>query len=159
MVPYSGPVRVSGPGLLPKNSLSMATIALEGMRFYAYHGFYEEERIIGNLFTVDLYIEAKIQRAAASDDLFATVNYETAYFICQSEMRKPVKLLETLAQNIAERISGQFERVSGVTVRVRKHAPPLGGPVDSSYVEYVAGGMEKGGRTELDPFGFEGFPF
>lgn len=118
----------------------MATIALEGMRFYAYHGFYEEERIIGNHFTVDVYVEMPIIRAAATDDLYSTVNYEIVYRFCQQEMRKPCRLLETLAQAIAERISGYFEEAGNVTVRVRKHNPPLGGPVDSAYVEYSTGG-------------------
>ncbi len=150
---HAGNFRSAGDGKRRK----MATIALEGMRFYAYHGFYEEERIIGNTFIVDLYIETNIRRAAAGDDLFATVNYETAYFICQSEMRKPVRLLETLAQSIADRIMGQFERVKSARVRVRKMAPPLGGPVESSYIEVTAGSVEKGGGGGRDPFGFEGF--
>jgi dihydroneopterin aldolase len=118
----------------------MATIALEGMHFYAYHGFYEEEQIIGNHYTVDVYITTPIARAAAADDLFSTVNYETVYFMCQSEMRRPTKLLETLAQSIADRLQGHFDHAQRVRVRVRKMNPPLGGRVDSAYVECEAGG-------------------
>ena len=120
----------------------MATIALEGMHFYAYHGFYEEEQLIGNHYTVDVYIKTPIARAAAADDLFSTVNYETVYFICQSEMRRATKLLETLAQTIADRLQGQFDHAQQVRVRVRKHSPPLGGRVDSAYVECETGGGE-----------------
>ena len=36
----------------------MAVIALEGMRFFAYHGFYPEENIIGTNYVVDVYITA-----------------------------------------------------------------------------------------------------
>lgn len=118
----------------------MATIALEGIHFYAYHGFYEEERIIGNHFILDVYVDIPITRAAATDDLYSTVNYEVVYRICQSEMRKPCRLLETLAQSIADRISGYFDEAGSVKVRVRKLNPPLGGRVESAYVEYSTGG-------------------
>ena len=118
----------------------MALIALEGIHFYAYHGFYDEEMLIGNHYVVDVYIQANIARAAAADDLFSTINYETTYFICQSEMRKPTRLLETLAQSIAQRLQGHFEHAQSVRVRVRKMNPPLGGRVDSAFVEYRTGG-------------------
>ncbi len=131
----------------------MATVALEGIHFFAYHGFYEEERLVGNHFVVDLYIETRIGRAAAGDDLYATVNYETAYFICQAEMRKPTRLLESLAQRIADRLRDQFEKAREVRVRVRKMAPPLGGHVDSAFVECTAGSSSEGlggGEDTLD---------
>lgn len=124
----------------------MALIALEGMHFYAFHGFYKEEQIIGNHYYLDVYVNTNIAGAAASDDLFATVNYETVYLICQAEMRRPAKLLETLARNIALRLREHFERVQGVRIRVRKMNPPLGGAVDSAFVEYEEGSM---GMEEL----------
>lgn len=126
----------------------MAVIALEGLHFYGYHGFYEEEQIIGNHYYVDVYLTTNIARAAATDDLYATINYEVVYFICQSEMRKPTNLLETLAQSIAERLAGHFDKVQEVRVRVRKMNPPLGGPVHSAFVEYSTGGG--GGRDDDD---------
>lgn len=126
----------------------MGLIALEGMHFYAYHGFYEEEQLLGNNYTVDVYLETLTEEAAVGDDLYATVNYETVYFICQSEMRKKRKLLETLAQAIAERLSDHFESLQGVKVRVRKHHPPLGGRVDSAYVEFSLGSFLGMGEME-----------
>lgn len=117
----------------------MATIALEGMHFYAYHGYYEEERIIGANFVLDVIINANTTFAAKTDDLFKTVNYETVYFICQSEMRKTSNLIETVAQRIAIRIDNQFDQAQGVKVRLRKLNPPLDGPVDSASVEVIAG--------------------
>ena len=54
----------------------MSQIALEGMRFYAYHGFYEEEQIIGNNYVIDVYIKTNFSEAAETDDLYKTINYE-----------------------------------------------------------------------------------
>jgi len=117
----------------------MATIALEGMHFYAYHGFYEEERIIGNNYVLDIYINANTMFAARTDDLFETVNYETVYFICQSEMKKSTQLIETVAQRISDRVRHQFDKVMGVKVRLRKMNPPLSGQVDAAFVEIISG--------------------
>ena len=69
----------------------MSKVALEGMQFYAFHGFYEEEQLIGNYFVVDVYVDTNFMGAAQSDDLGGTVNYETIYFICRLEMKKTSK--------------------------------------------------------------------
>lgn len=136
----------------------MTTIALEGMHFHAYHGYYEEEREIGNHFIVDVYVEIMANIGGTSDDLGQTVNYETIYLICQAEMKKNRKLLEKIAQSIGERIKGFFDQVQSVKVRVRKLNPPLGGRVDSAYVEVeVKGGFgnlggEQGGEPDFGSF-------
>lgn len=118
----------------------MAVIALEGMHFYAHHGFYEEERIIGNHFILDVYVNTSVFQAARTDDLYSTVNYETIYFLCQTEMRKPTKLLETLVQRMVDRLEEQFEhKVSGIKIRLTKQNPPLRGRVEKAYVEISSG--------------------
>lgn len=119
----------------------MAVIALEGMHFYAHHGFYEEERIIGGNYIVDIQIDTNTTIAAATDDLYKTINYETVYRICQSEMRKPSKLLEALAQRIISKISEMFgKKAKNIKIRIKKLAPPLGGRVDAAFIEIEQGG-------------------
>jgi 7,8-dihydroneopterin aldolase/epimerase/oxygenase len=117
----------------------MAIIALEGIRIYARHGYYEEEAVLGTEFVLDIYVEAEIQPAAGEDALARTVNYETIYLLCQSEMKKTSRLIETVAQRIADRITGHFDGVLGVRVRLRKMNPPLGGSVGCAYVEVEQG--------------------
>ena len=117
----------------------MATIALEGARFYAYHGFYEEEQILGGEYVLDVFVEADIAAAAEEDDLFATVNYETLYLICQAEMRKPSQLIEAVGQRIMDRIADMFPKIFGIKLRIRKLNPPLGGRVDCSSIEFTIG--------------------
>lgn len=125
----------------------MSKVALEGMQFYAYHGYYEEERLIGGQFVVDVYIDTNFVIAAQSDDLSGTVNYETVYFICRMEMKRPSKLIEHVAQRIHNKLSSVFTKASGVVVRISKLNPPLGGPVSRSFVEVggSGGGGSKGG--------------
>jgi len=113
----------------------MALIALEGMRFYAYHGFYKEERKTGGFYQVDVYIETSLSRKTYQDDLFSTVNYETVHFICKSAMKKPTKLIESVAARIIVGIKKQFERLDSVRVRIKKENPPLNGEVANALVE------------------------
>lgn len=113
----------------------MAIIALEGMRFYAFHGFYEEEQIIGNDYVVDVFINTQITKSAIEDNLAKTINYETIHLICKSVMHKKCKLLETVAERIAQGIKYQFKGISEMRVRVKKLNPPLGGMVESAWVE------------------------
>ena len=136
----------------------MSKVALEGMQFYAFHGFYEEEQLIGNYFVVDVYVDTNFMGAAQSDDLGGTVNYETIYLICRLEMKKTSKLLEHVAQRILNKLSAQFSRASGITVRISKMNPPLGGPVARSFVEVSSGGGSLGGGFfgGFDDFDFFG---
>lgn len=146
----------------------MAKVALEGMEFYAYHGFYAEEQLIGHRYIIDVYVETNISVAAATDDLYKTVNYETIYLVCKVEMRKTTKLIETVAQRILSRLGSQFgKKAQNITVRIRKLHPALGGKVACSFIEVdnkklglkgggkVGGGMADmfgGGGDDLDDF-------
>lgn len=143
----------------------MAIIALEGMRFFAYHGYYEEEQIVGGYFVLDVYVDADISGAAMADELYEpaeedaeedqeplSVNYETVFLLCKQEMKEPSKLLETVAQRIADRIEGYFDNANGVKVRLKKIQPPLPGKVDCAYVEVGTGVF--GSKLQLPKFKF-----
>lgn len=117
----------------------MAIIALEGMHFFAFHGYYDEEQKMGCDFILDVYVTADVKMAAAKDDLEGTVNYEMVYFICKSEMKKTSRMIETVAQRILDRLCNLLsEKAKRVRVRLRKMNPPLGGKVHSAYVELEA---------------------
>jgi 7,8-dihydroneopterin aldolase/epimerase/oxygenase len=102
-------------------------VALEGLEFFAYHGFYEEERKMGNKYQVDVVVETELWEAAQKDKLSATLNYETLYKIVADIMRQPAKLLEHIAYQIIEEVYQQFSNIHSVEVNVAKHNPPVGG--------------------------------
>jgi dihydroneopterin aldolase len=112
-------------------------VALEGMEFYAYHGFFEEERKIGNRFTVDLEVTTNFEKAALNDDLTGTVDYVQLYAIVKDRMEIPSKLLESIGQDIANEIFKQFDAVVAITLSISKHNPPFGGICDRSKVTLV----------------------
>jgi dihydroneopterin aldolase len=64
----------------------MSLITIEGMEFFAYHGCFKEEQIIGTKFLVDLYIESDTIEAEETDKLSKTINYQTVYLLVKKEM-------------------------------------------------------------------------
>jgi dihydroneopterin aldolase len=112
----------------------MMTLALEGMQFHAFHGYYEEEGILGGDYELDVYVYSPAL-PETDDDLNRNINYETVYLISKSEMKKPSKLIETVARRIMDRILDYFPEIFGLKIRLRKMHPPLGGPVHSAVVE------------------------
>jgi dihydroneopterin aldolase len=113
----------------------MGLIAIEGIKFYAYHGYYPEEQILGTDYLVDVYAEVNTGLVVKSDNLSDTVNYETIYRIVKVEMSKKSKLIETVAQRIINRIKSIFDNIETLKVRISKLHPPLGSSVARSYVE------------------------
>jgi len=113
----------------------MGLIAVEGMHFFAYHGFYKEEQKLGNNYIVDVYLTTDLKTAAASDNLQDTINYEKVYEVSGKVMSKKTKLLETLAESIAMELSQQFKTIQHIKVRISKLNPPMGGKIDRTYIE------------------------
>ena len=103
----------------------MTEISLEGLEFYAYHGYYKEEQEIGNKYSLDIKID--ISGIPANDDLKDTINYEDIYKITKLEMEKKFKLLETIANNIISEIFLKYPQINTAEVSVSKFNPPLGG--------------------------------
>ena len=110
----------------------MGKIVIEEMEFYAFHGHYQEEQIVGNRFLVDLEIESNLLAPAESDQLEDAVNYQLAYQLIKKEMRrKKSNLLENIAKRILDALYGEMDGIEKATVRIRKMHPPMGGPIKS----------------------------
>jgi dihydroneopterin aldolase len=108
----------------------MSLIKLEGMEFFAYHGCFKEEQIIGTKFRVDLTIEANVDEAATNDDLHLTINYLSVYQMIKKQMEIKSKLLENVGKRILDELYVQFPGVIKAEVKVSKLNPPLGGKLD-----------------------------
>ena len=102
-------------------------VALEGLEFHAFHGVYPHERESGNWFEVDISVETDFSRAAATDELVGTVNYETLFRLVKEEMEQPSKLLETVAEKIVNDVLTNFPSVKSVQFKISKLNPPIGG--------------------------------
>ncbi|HZG71215.1 MAG TPA: dihydroneopterin aldolase, partial [Chondromyces sp.] len=109
-------------------------VALQGVRFFAYHGYYEEEQKIGNEFLVDVETECDVAENL-SDELGDTINYERLLEIAVTEMAVTRKLLETVAHAILKKIITEFPEVAMAKVSIRKSNLPVKTEVKNSLVE------------------------
>ncbi len=73
----------------------MGLIRIEDMEFYAFHGHYREEQIVGNHFMVDVSIETDTDKAGQSDELRDTLNYQKAYLVSEKRNGDNIKTAGT----------------------------------------------------------------
>ncbi len=105
----------------------MDKIEICGMHFYGYHGVYKEEQRLGQPLVVDVFLYLDLRPAGRSDRLEDTVDYAAVYDTVADVLTGPPRrLLETLAEEAAERILQRFP-VQKVSVRVVKPSPPIAG--------------------------------
>lgn len=105
-------------------------IELENMEFKAFHGCYDLEKKVGNLFRVDVTIEAEIGEAASRDSVGETINYLTVYELVREQMAITSNIIENVAERIIDTIRNRFPSALRVTAKVSKLAPPLGGKIE-----------------------------
>ena len=113
----------------------MGTISIEGMEFYAYHGCFKEEQIIGTRFTIDLFMETDTEEAEKTDSLAKTVNYQAVYGFVAEEMSVKSKLLENVARRILDRLSLEFPQITASRIKISKMNPPVGGKVEKVSIQ------------------------
>jgi dihydroneopterin aldolase len=109
----------------------MPLISIEGMEFYAYHGCFKEEQIIGTRFLVDVQLETDTSEAEIADDLSKTVNYQSVYLVIKEEMAIKSRLLEHVARRIANRLLKDFPIIEKLNIKLSKMNPPVGGKVQN----------------------------
>ena len=118
-------------------TIAASKIYLDEMRFYAYHGVMEQERLVGGEYSVSLAVEADLTEAVRTDDVANTVNYAALYEVVKNEMAVPSKLLEHVAGRIGRRALDMFERITTLTIRVTKLNPPMGADCKGASVELI----------------------
>lgn len=112
----------------------MTTISLHGAEFFAFHGFYPEEQKLGCKFIVDVDVSFTPFNNLKEDKISNTVDYEVVYGIVDGQMQKTSKLIETVAQSIADEIKARFSFADSIRVSIKKLNPPLKGKVEYSNI-------------------------
>ncbi|MBK8610989.1 MAG: dihydroneopterin aldolase [Chitinophagaceae bacterium] len=112
----------------------MFTIKLQKLKFFAFHGFHEEERILGNCYEVNVALSCELAERVSL--LEHTIDYGTVYQIIKKRMSMPTPLLETLAQDLAKEIHGIDKRIKTISLSIEKANPPIAGIEGSVCVNY-----------------------
>jgi 7,8-dihydroneopterin aldolase/epimerase/oxygenase len=116
---------------------NLLSISLNNVRFRAYHGLYPEERQKGNDFVVNMLVSYRPDTGMILS-LEETIDYAVLFDIINATMQKPVDLLETLVQTIANEAHKRFPEIKEVNVSVEKLNPPIDKFSGTATVSYKA---------------------
>jgi dihydroneopterin aldolase len=98
---------------------------LTGLEFHAYHGVYEEEKIKGQAFRVDISFETNIEIPAQSDNILDAVDYTYIYSLILEQMNIRSSLLEHVASRIVLSIKQNVFEVFNIELKLTKVKPPI----------------------------------
>jgi dihydroneopterin aldolase len=114
----------------------MLKIELTNLQFHSFHGIHEEEIKTGGDFTVDavIYFNPDVIPVRHLHD---SIDYTIIYELIKRHMKKPTRLLETLATEIAQEILSTFSKIQEVSVKIKKLNAPIPffkGEVSAEYI-------------------------
>lgn len=114
----------------------MDKIMMKNLAFYGYHGVMEEEKTLGQKFFIDIEMYSQLSKAGKSDEVEDTIHYGEVYEVIKTIVEEcRFKLIEALAENIAETVINKFSKVQEIKVTVRKPEAPVPGIFDYVGVE------------------------
>ncbi len=102
----------------------LITLHLSELRFFAYHGLYEEEKQMGNEFELNISVSFFSTRQVV-EDLGDTINYASIYELARTEMLQPRELLETFLSQLAGKIKAAYPQVVRLKMSLYKLQMPL----------------------------------
>jgi len=104
-------------------------IKVTGVEALGYHGLYDSEREIGQPFIVDVELSLDLEKAGKTDDLSYSVDYNDIAVLIHNEIvAPPMKLLETLAERICEKIFASYPSIEKIKCTVHKPRAPISVP-------------------------------
>lgn len=107
------------------------TITLKNCAFFAHHGVFAEEAVLGQRFYVDVEFDVDAEDAAATDTLEGTVHYGIAFEVIEEIVTGTRKqLIEALALAVARGLLDRFAEILRVRVTLRKPSAPIAGVLD-----------------------------
>lgn len=110
-------------------------LLLEGMEFYGYHGDIEAERSLGGRYRVDVELLADLRAAGRSDSIEDTIDYVRCFQLVRELVEnEQYRLLEAMAEAIAQTLLREHPRAQSVRVRVAKQ-PPVRGTFERFAIE------------------------
>ena len=135
----------------------MDEIRVNNLEVFCHHGVYKEENVLGQKFLVDIVSKVDTRAAGKTDELALSVSYGDICRLVKKEMTKQNdKLLERVAERLAECILLQFPLIKEVEIEVKKPWAPVLMHVDYTSVKikrgwhkvYIGVGSNLGEREE-----------
>jgi len=116
------------------NIENVYTIYLNNLHFHGYHGLFDEEKIIGNEFVVN--VEIVLLNEQIISDLNQSIDYSIVYEIIKDIMKTPTPLLETIVANISDAIYAFNKNIKEINIKIEKKHPPIQNFIGNVAVSY-----------------------
>ena len=110
----------------------MPFIKINKIRTYSFIGCMDEEKKIGSEYETSVEIKLMCDFVELKDNLKETVDYVTVSKVVNDEMKKSCNLLETVIYRIGNKMLNIDDKISSVTVEIKKLNPPIVG--DAQFV-------------------------
>ena len=110
-------------------------VTLRGLRFHAYHGMLEQEKVVGNDYEVSVKMSYDMRRAIATDNVADALNYAEVYEVVKRVMMQPCQLIERVAWRICVALLNEFPAARNAEVTLVKRNPPMGADCDGAEVK------------------------
>ena len=133
-------------------------IIISGLKIFAWHGVYEEEKEKGQNFIVNAKLSLDTSLAGESDSLEDSVDYGKVCLFINDFMRiNRFNLLEAVANQMARKIMVRFPMTQSVELEVMKPEAPIPLPFENVSVKitrswhrtYIATGSNMGDSEDL----------
>jgi len=115
-----------------------ATVKVENLKIYAFHGCMEEEKIIGSDYIVNISAVCSVGKKVFEDEIGGTVDYVDLARIAKREMSIRSKLLEAVVNRIINSCFNEIPVLEQISVTVSKINPPI-----NADVAFVSVSMDK----------------
>lgn len=102
-------------------------IQVNGLRLRGYHGVFEQETRVGNIFSYDVDVAVPWIEAAGTDDIELTLSYADIVETVREVNSEPSRLLEHVAWRLHKALVGKWPQITGGHLRVAKIKPPIAG--------------------------------
>ena len=102
-------------------------LKIENIKLWARVGVLDEERELGQLFSLDIYLWTDFEKCTENDDIKKTVDYSQLVGILKDQSKKIIFFtIEKYSNEILEIIDKQF-KLSKVKIILTKCNPPITG--------------------------------
>ena len=108
-----------------------ATVKVENLKIYAFHGCMEEEKVIGSDYIVNICAICSVGEKAFEDEIGGTVDYVDLARIAKREMSVRSKLLEAVVNRIITCCFNEISVIDKISVTVSKLNPPINADVEA----------------------------
>lgn len=114
----------------------MGQIKISGLRIFANHGVYEEERRLGQDFYVNATLFVNMEKSGSSDELADAVNYgSVCAFMHQFLTGNTFRLLEKAVTQTIKAVLKEFPLLDGMEMELCKPQAPISLPFDNISVK------------------------